>query len=178
MPRSFFVCVLVVLFAAFMFGDQRATHASDASTGVSAGKVIYLIRHAEKIDGGGQDPPLSSVGAARAARLAEMLTDEPLAAVYVTPTRRSRDTGRPTAQANGIPLTEYAPLDTDAVIRQICELPAGSRCLVVAHSNTVPSLLHGLGGPEIADLTEMEFDRFFAIVLNPEAESRVLHLRY
>lgn len=139
--------------------------------------VVYLVRHAEKLDG--RDPSLSVEGAERAERLASMLRDEPITAVFVTETNRSRETAAPLATAKGIELSSYAPMDGDALARRIRSLPGSGGCLVVAHSNTVPIILRSLGGPARDELREAdEYDLLCAIVLRDGEFVRALSLRY
>lgn len=140
--------------------------------------VVYVVRHAEKAADSGRDPELSPAGAARAERLAAMLADASIAAVFVTPTTRSRDTGSPVAQGADVQLTPYNPFDNDELVRLIRDRHAGDAVLVVAHSNTVAPIVHALGGPKDADLAEDEYTRLYAIILNDTGAARTLRLRF
>lgn len=141
--------------------------------------IVYLVRHAEKVNDGMRDPQLSEAGQQRAERLAHMLGEESIAAVYCTPTNRSRETGAPLAAAMGMGISDYAPMDANGLAGRIRELPQGKRVLIVAHSNTVPMILAALGGPEVPDLVEAtEYDRLFVVILDDPQESSVLKLRF
>ncbi len=104
--------------------------------------VVYVVRHAEKASDA-EDPPLTAQGQARAEALAALLAAEPLAAVFSTPYERTRQTSAPTAAAQGLTVIEYDPRsDLPGLI--LAE-HAGQRVLVAGHSNTVPSIVAGLG---------------------------------
>lgn len=141
-------------------------------------RTVFLVRHADTDPKGESDPSLTQPGAERAGRLASLLRDEPLAAVFVTRTARSLQTGTFAAQHNGIEPTVYPPTDAVGLRAQITGLPAGSACLVVAHSNTVPAIAKSLGGREMPELPEKEFDRLFVLVLEGERLVRMFELRY
>lgn len=79
---------------------------------------LILIRHGEtawnratRIQGH-TDIPLSALGLAQAARLAEALADEPLAAIYSSDLSRARQTAQALAAVHGLPVC------TDARLRE------------------------------------------------------------
>lgn len=139
--------------------------------------VVYIVRHAEAEDVPG-DRPLSDVGHARAARLAEILADEPIGAVYVTPTARSAQTGAPVIESHGLEPSQYDPFGFADVAARAQQSAEGGAALIVAHSNTVWKVAAAFGAPDEGDLDHDEFDRLIAIVVTPGAEPRVLRLRY
>jgi broad specificity phosphatase PhoE len=78
--------------------------------------VIYVVRHAERLDDGVPaaevmaDPPLSAAGELRARELVEILRGAGLGRVHSTDYHRTRDTARPLADALGVEVEIY---DTD-----------------------------------------------------------------
>ncbi|MGB5083006.1 MAG: histidine phosphatase family protein, partial [Burkholderiales bacterium] len=72
---------------------------------------IYLARHGQSESNrerrlcGQQDPALSEVGSRQSHRLARVLADVPLAAVFTSTLRRTVQTAAPTAAAHGLPVT-------------------------------------------------------------------------
>jgi broad specificity phosphatase PhoE len=118
--------------------------------------VIFLVRHAEKVDDwpAARDldafRPLNSAGVARAEALAARLKGESIAAIYSSRTTRSLATGEPLAKATAKPLTaddaSTKPAEMDGFLTALREKhPADHAVLVVGHSNTIPELLVRLG---------------------------------
>lgn len=138
--------------------------------------VVVVIRHAERV-AGGNDPALSAAGRARARLLARMLGEASVEGVYVTEFLRSRQTGKPTAAAAGVPLTEYEATAGTAVAATIIAAHASGTVLVVAHSNTVDDIAAALGAPGVAELAEFEFDRMF-VLARRSCGTTLLRLRY
>ena len=76
-----------------------------APAAASAQKLVIVVRHAERADGGAgvsmagapADPLLSAAGEARAAKLAGMLEEAAITAIVVTEFRRTQDTAKPIA---------------------------------------------------------------------------------
>ncbi len=66
-----------------------------------AQKAVLVVRHGEKISDA--DERLTEAGRARAERLAKMLKDAGVTAIYSTDTERTRDTVQPLAAALGCP---------------------------------------------------------------------------
>ena len=122
------------------------------------------------------DPPLLPVGAARAAALDRMLGDVVLQGIWSSDTQRTRDTAGPTATARDMPLKFYDPRDSDALVKRL--KAAGGTHLVVGHSNTVPALVHALGGVKGPDLPETEYDRLMVVVVPETGPPAVQILRY
>ncbi len=165
------VCAIAVMLGAVGLGRLGSTSQADETV------TVFLVRHAEKLLAD-KDPELSPEGHARAAKLGAMLADQPIEAVYVTRTKRSLQTGAPTAEAAGITPTEYAPMDMDALVRLINSTQPGGSVLVVAHSNTLPMVLKALGGKDIPELDESVYDRFIAIVREDGEHVKTIELRF
>jgi phosphohistidine phosphatase SixA len=115
--------------------------------------AIYVMRHLHKADG--QDPGLSEIGQRCAAALAEQLAGRGLAAIYVSTTRRARETAAPLAARLGLSASDYDPQDTPALAARVRAETASA--LIVGHSNTVPDIVAALGGARPADLTDESY---------------------
>lgn len=149
-----------------------------AALSAAAQPLVYLVRHGEKLDHS-NDPGLSPAGEARAQRLATMLADAGLRAVYTTPYRRTIAHAAPTAQRLGLAPTVLPARDTEALLARLRAHGSDEAVLVVGHSNTVPALLRGLGYLGEVSIGEDEFDQLF--VLMPRAapvEPALARLRY
>src|SRR5256885_3858318 len=84
-----------------------------AATTADSTTTILLVRHAEKDTlMVGSDPPLSALGLLRAQELARVLGDTPIAAIYVTPYQRNRQTAQPLATRLGETLTVVNAVDS------------------------------------------------------------------
>ena len=121
--------------------------------------TVYITRHMEKE--AGDDPVLSAEGQANAKRLAEVLRDKAIDAIFVTATRRSRMTAEPLAAATGARLETYDPKDNAALVAKVAGVPGS--VLVVGHSNTVPGLVAAFGGQAPGPMDESDFGRLFAV---------------
>ena len=122
-------------------------------------KTVFVIRHLQK--GEGADPSLTPQGAANAQRLAEMLSDKKIVAVFATPTRRAMETAAPLAKRMGIAVTPYDPRDPKALAAAVAA--AGGPVLVVGHSNTVPDLVAAFGGAAPAPLSDDDYGTLFVV---------------
>jgi broad specificity phosphatase PhoE len=157
--------VRFVLFAAALAAAVPA--AAQDST------VVILVRHAEKAAVEGNDPPLSEAGQARARALAETLAGTRFQAVIATERQRTQLTAQPVAQAQGLTqeIVGLSGAHVDSVAAAV-RRHAGHTVLVVGHSNTVPRIVHALGGPRLRDLCEPEFSRLYVLILKDGAEPR------
>jgi len=134
-----------------------------------AQKLVFVVRHAERADTGMSqmkgpaDPPLSARGEARAAKLAEMLRESGVSAIYVTEFRRTRDTAGPLAKKLQLAIHQNPSGDTGALVRKLRGAHANDIVLVVGHSNTVPEIIKALGGPPVK-IAENDYDNLFIVV--------------
>lgn len=159
-----------------------------AVSGVAAAadQVIFVVRHAERADGGAggtpggmtaaNDPPLSAAGIARARRLAGILASAEVKHIFTTEFQRTRDTGAPLAEKAGIKSIVVSSRDSPSLLRQV--RAADGNALIVGHSNTVPELLKQLGvTPDIA-ITDDEYDNLFVVVRPAAGPPSLIRLRY
>ncbi len=134
-----------------------------------AQKLVLVVRHAERADGGSMattaqtDPLLSPSGKARAERLAQMLGEAGITAVYTTEYKRTQDTGQPLADLLKLTITTVTAKDTAGLVARIRKEQASGVVLVVGHSNTVPDIVKAFGGPTFT-MDEDEFGDLFVVV--------------
>lgn len=135
-----------------------------------AQRLVFVVRHAERADASsstastmGADPLLSALGEARAAKLASMLADSGIKAIFCTEYKRTQDTAKPLAAKLGLTVQSSPASDTAGVVAKIKAGHAGDIVLVVGHSNTVPAILKAFGGPDVT-IGDNEYDNLFIIV--------------
>jgi len=144
--------------------------------GMAGVSTVIVVRHAEKVSSPETDPALSSLGVERAQALARVMRDVPLAAIYVSEFRRTRETAEPVAEAQGVEIIEVSADDSAGLLRRL-GAHRGESVLVVAHSNTMPEIVAGLGG-ETRPIAEDEFSRLLIVTTGIFTRTRVLPLRY
>lgn len=135
-----------------------------------AGPGYYVMRHLQKA--AGPDPGLSVEGGGNAERLAGWFGDDAPAAIFVSITRRARETAAPLAARLGLTPKEYDPSDTPGLIARV-KAEAGP-VLIVGHSNTVPEIVEGLGGERPGELGETAYGDVWVIWRDGSTERRRL----
>lgn len=151
--------------------------------------TIIFVRHAEKADTGGDDPPLSEAGERRVAELTrEMLEVDVIAgidAVYATPYRRTQQTAQPIADALGLPINTYDAIDpadedaTEDFVDGVLREHKGGIVLIVGHSNTVPAMIAGLGGHKnVPEIAEDEYDNIYILAIPWFGKTKTIRMRY
>jgi len=135
----------------------------------SAQKIVILVRHAERADGGSmapgaeKDPSLSAAGVARAATLAAMLADSGARAVFATEFKRTQETAGPLAAKLGL-TTQILPADdTKGLVGRLAKNHANDIVVVVGHTNSVPEVIKAMGGPDLT-IQESEYDNLFVFI--------------
>jgi broad specificity phosphatase PhoE len=137
-----------------------------------AQKLVYVVRHAERADGGAgttsmsgapADPSLSAAGEARAAKLAAMLADAGITAIYATEFKRTQETAKPLSARTGVAVATVAASATSALVSAIRAAHATGVVLVVAHSNTMPAIIKAFGGPDVV-VGDNDYDGLFVVV--------------
>jgi len=138
---------------------------------MAADTVIIVVRHAEKASDDPKDPSLSEQGKARANKLASVLKDSRLEAVFTTQFKRTQLTGQVAATQNGLQVQARAATKENSgtytadLLKEIQKKYHGKTVLIVGHSNTVPEVVKHITGVDIVPIGENEFDRLYVITL-------------
>ena len=170
MPRARTLAgFLLVIFVSTLATSRAFSDTPHAQT------AVYLVRHAERAAGGGDDPPLAAEGKQRARDLQRVLRSIPLKQIYVTKFKRTQQTAAPTAEATGLVAT--IENDVAALASKIKNAGTPQAMLVVGHSDTVPELIKKLGVHETVDLND-EYDNLFILVLAKDGTATLQHLHY
>lgn len=147
---------------------------SPATSGPDASATFVVVRHAEKAADDPRDPSLLPAGTARAQRLATMLRDAPLRAVFATPFRRTQQTAAPTARSHDLPIQVYDPAEPAAALaRRLRDSHRDGTVLVVGHSNTAPALAAALCGCAVAPMPETEYGRHYRLTVEGDGPARL-----
>ena len=182
----------------FLLAAPAVCAAQDAAAAGSAARAadgdvkvttVFLVRHAEKADEPGPNPPLSERGRARAEALARLLQSAGVRAVFTSQFARTQQTGEPLAKRLGVGATAV-PLAvktsnprevTEESIRELTkrvEAHAGGAVLIVGHSNSVPDVIRALGGDTVPKIEESSFDDLFVVTVYGSGRAKVVHLKY
>jgi 2,3-bisphosphoglycerate-dependent phosphoglycerate mutase len=148
------------------------------SATAAAQRSVFVVRHAERADGGAagmstSDPDLSNAGKARAQSLAAALKDAGITSIYVTEFKRTQQTAAPLAQALGIHVTVVPSKDMAALIDKL--KAAAGNTLVIGHSNTVPEVIKQLGISDPVKLNDTDYDFLFVVTQGSPASLLRLH---
>jgi len=142
---------------------------ADAGTGDK--QVVFLVRHAEKVDASG-DPELASAGKKRALALAATLRDAGIQQIHSSDYTRTRDTAAPIAAALGLKLNLYDPHDLSRLAESV--KAAGGRHLIVGHSDTTGEVVALLGGDPGEPIDDREYDRLYSVTIDSGGVTTVL----
>tara|TARA_R110000868_G_scaffold304437_28_gene565514 strand:- start:10349 stop:10864 length:516 start_codon:yes stop_codon:yes gene_type:complete len=126
--------------------------------------TLIFVRHAEKVDDGTRNPPLSAEGKERAVNLYHTLSDYTIKAIYSTAYKRTKMTAQPIADSLGLDIQEYGFDEISDFLTQIIEENSGYTVLIVGHSNTTPSLTNMvLGTKEFEQIEESKYGDIFIV---------------
>jgi 2,3-bisphosphoglycerate-dependent phosphoglycerate mutase len=140
--------------------------------------TIILIRHAEKISDGSKDPDLTDAGKARALRLADVLKDTKVDAIYSTAFKRTQNTVAPLALSKGLSLLPYQAMKGEAIDEMIKNF-AGKTILICGHSNTTPwTINYLLGKEEYKDFADSDYDNLVIVSLTEKGKGKITWLTY
>jgi phosphohistidine phosphatase SixA len=176
MRRSGLVALLLVAWWCTGLSTSAAAQMSVGADWVagtrtsSAPVVVYLLRHAEKLDDS-RDPPLSEAGTARATELARLLSEAGVTHIWSTDYQRTRLTAQPLATRLGLTVSGYDPSKLTEFAAQLRGTPG--RHLVVGHSNTTPQLVTALGGNAGVPYQDTEYDRFYVVIIGEEGPATI-----
>lgn len=127
---------------------------------IQPASTFYVMRHLHTVEGA-PDPDLTPEGQRHAERLANWFTAEPPATIFVSNTKRARQSAAPLAARLGITPIVYDARDTAGLMREMMKEPPP--VLVIGHSNTVPDIVAALGGARPAALVHQDFGDVWTI---------------
>jgi broad specificity phosphatase PhoE len=144
--------------------------------------LVVVIRHAEKQLDAGENPALTAAGVARAERLAQQFgspgTSFGFERIYVSQYLRSRQTAEPLATVSGVPMTAVSAEAVDALTARIRRDDAGRRVLVVAHSDTIPDIVHSLApSTTVPVMPATEYGTAYVIAVPRSGRATVLRMQ-
>ena len=162
---------LVILFllnlslCSFLFAQDSAT-------------TIILVRHAEKVSTSGEDPQLSEEGFARAELLSRMFENSGVTAIYATQYVRTKKTAEPLARKLGLQLQIVDAGSSKKLVDTIVTRHQGGTVLVVGHSNTLPEIIHALGGGKIAEIADDDYDNVYIVTLTQKGKGKTVRMKF
>lgn len=172
-------CLSRLLLLASLMVGVAACSTTGSTTPASATATFILVRHAEKGTDDARDPSLNDAGRTRAVRLARLLSDEPLTAVYATAYRRTQQTAQPVADGHGIAVTTYdAKMPDSSFASQLRATHTRGTVLVVGHSNSVPGIAAALLGTVVEAMQDDQFDRIYRISIGPNGKATLSQRSY
>jgi broad specificity phosphatase PhoE len=149
-------------------------------------QILFLVRHAEKVESPAaqpapaammaDDPPLSAAGQARAVKLAALLASADVKYIFTTEYRRTRETAAPLAEKLKLKPVISAAKDPTPLLEQVRRVTGN--VLIVGHSNTLPDLLKKLGVKEDVTIGEHDYDSLFVVVRPATGAPTLVRLRY
>ncbi|MBV9931500.1 MAG: histidine phosphatase family protein [Alphaproteobacteria bacterium] len=131
---------------------------------------VFVMRHLQKE--AGADPGLSAEGRRNAERLAGWFGKHPPRAIYVSATRRARETAAPLAARLHLAPKDYPPTDVAGLVARVRE--ERGPVLVVGHSNTVPEIVAALGGARPAAIPDDSYGDIWHVGRGGKAERKSL----
>ena len=145
--------------------------------------TVIFIRHAEKDLTQLDNPGLSDQGRVRVAELTRQLIDADVVAgidaIYSTSYRRNTETVQPLAKILNLEINYYNPTENEEVLENILDNHKGKIILVVAHSDTVPTLIADLGASKnVPPIAEHEYDNIYIVSIPWFGKTKTIRLRY
>ena len=150
-----------------------------ASSSALAQQAVFVARHAEKLveSDNSAASPLSRQGEERARRLAALLRDAGIRAIYTSEYPRAILTAEPLALALKVKPVPYGG-DSGSLVRRLRDHHRDDVVLIVGHGNTVPEILKLLGHTVPVTIAPNEYDNLFMVVPRAGTSPTVLRLRY
>jgi phosphohistidine phosphatase SixA len=133
------------------------------SSGASAHKAIFVVRHAEKASPTDPDSPISVSGEDRALALARLLRNARVTHIFVSDKKRTAQTAEPLSESYDLKPTITPAADTKALVEKLKAVPKDAVVVVVGHSDTVPEILTGLGITTKISIKDDQFGRLFLV---------------
>lgn len=136
----------------------------------------YFIRHAEKnrVNPDDKNPTLSFDGYQRADRWKKVFKNIKFGAIYSTDYTRTKETAKPTADANNLPILLYEP--SKMYSESFKYNTKGKHVLIVGHSNTTPDFVNKVLGKKVYNSMNDKDNSSLFIVTVTDGKASVVHL--
>lgn len=138
---------LILLSALAVLGVGLGLHESASNT------IVVILPPASKALGTIEDPPLSPAGEQQAQQIAQQFSaasgPQGFAAIYVSATRRAKQTAAPLAQSLGMQPAILTSDDANDIAGQVMGEHGGDNVLVVCPERVIPELIQVLSGQEV-----------------------------
>jgi probable phosphoglycerate mutase len=152
---------------------------------LQAQRAVFVVRHAEKASEQNEPSiPLSATGSERARRIASLLRDAGVSAIYSTDTVRTRATAEPLAKILRLETRVYSATRPDGTIdlaplaQRLASENAADIVLVVGHSNTIVPLLSSLSVKESIEIAPGDYDNLFLVIPRPSGPPLLLRMHF
>jgi broad specificity phosphatase PhoE len=146
--RPFLTPIWLILLAALaVLGVGLFLHASATNT------IVVIVPPASRELGTIDDPPLSASGEQQAQQLAQQFASasgpDGLAAIYVSASRRAKQTAGPLAQSLGKQPVTLTSSNADGIAGQVMGEHSGDNVLVVCPEEVISALIQVLSGQQV-----------------------------
>lgn len=158
-----------------------ATILATSSAITCAQQAVVLVRHAELQGAAMAEPkhlPLSEAGEVRANRLATMLKDSDIGAIYVTDFVRTNKTGEPLARELKKELTALPKGDPQQLVDRLRRNHGSQTVLLVGHTDTLPGLIKAFGLPVEIQISPEDYGNIFVVIPKTQGAPTLLRMRY
>jgi 2,3-bisphosphoglycerate-dependent phosphoglycerate mutase len=140
--------------------------------------TFILVRHAEKESDGTKDPSLSTSGKERARKLAALLEETSVDAIYSTDYKRTRETAMPLAEAKQLQIQFYEPQKAPVIDEMITKY-GGRTIVIIGHSNTIPWTANYLAGKELyPNFADDDHNDVLIVTYAGKGNAKVTRLNY
>lgn len=168
MEKSLLSCVVAIVLAAL-------------APAAGAQSAVILVRHAELQSAamaGPKQVPLSQAGSARAVRLAGLLKDAGIDAIYVTDFARTQKTAEPLSRELKERPTVLPKGDPQELVARLRKEHADQKVLLVGHTDTLPAIIKALGYPAEVKIDSEDYGNVFVVVPKGDSAPIFMRLRY
>ncbi len=150
MKYNLYVLTMVILLAGLFYTKQSYADAT-----------YFLVRHAEKMQDGSNDPHLTEQGKFRAGNLALQLSSAQITKIYSTDYNRTTETVTPLSKLINIPVELYDPRKLNEFAEKLKS--EQGNIVIVGHSNTTPTLVYLLSQISVDDIDDSEYDNLYQV---------------
>jgi 2,3-bisphosphoglycerate-dependent phosphoglycerate mutase len=161
-----YLLIVAILFGSTAYAQQGVT-------------TFIVVRHAEKsMTESSSDPSLAPEGTERAKRLAALLKEVEVSAIYSTNYKRTKSTVTPIAEAKSVAIQDYKSLK-ETELDEMIKKHSGGTVVIAGHSNTVPGIVNLLIGKEkYKNLDDSNYGSLFIVTVTERGKGAVTLLTY